>query len=66
MILSTLIILDSLYVMMCVSNMSVEAKLGIILGIVVGINMFVFGVVFLYYTINIFKNTVNKIKKEIK
>lgn len=66
MILTMLIILDSLYVMMCVSNMSVDQKLGIILGVVVGINMIVYGIVFLYYTIDIFKNTINKIKKVTK
>lgn len=44
--------------------MSDDQILGIILGIAVGINMIVFGTVFIYCTIDIIKDTVKKRKKE--
>lgn len=43
--------------------MSDDQKLGIILGIVSGINMIVFGTLFIYCTIDIIKDTVKKNKK---
>ena len=43
--------------------MTVDQKLGIILGVTAGVNLLVFGSAFLYYSISVLKDIVKELKK---
>ena len=43
--------------------MTADQKLGIILGVTAGVNLLVFGSVFLYYSISVLKDIVKELKK---
>ncbi len=43
--------------------MTADQKLGIILGVATGINLLIFGSVFLYYSISVLKDIVKELKK---
>ena len=43
--------------------MTADQKLGIILGVTAGVNLLIFGSVFLYYSVSVFKDIIIKLKK---
>ena len=43
--------------------MTADQKLGIILGVIAGVNLLVFGSAFIYYSISVLKDIVKELKK---